>query len=223
MRAFILLCLSLLTFSLNAQILTPVKWSTAYEQVTDDEFNLIFTATIDDGWVIYSQYLESEDGPIPTGFYFDEGDHYELIGKNEESGNRKEAYDKVFDMQLIKFYKKAIFTQKVKIKDLSKPIAGYLEFMTCDDERCLPPTEEEFSFTLKSIPSDASGAVEPATETATEGTAAITSPDAQEAAATETQATSADQQSDQIGISMGNILDPVTWNLKVMPAEAKQI
>ena len=33
-------------------------------------------ATIDEGWVIYSQYLESEDGPIPTGFYFDEGDHF---------------------------------------------------------------------------------------------------------------------------------------------------
>lgn len=136
-------------FSTSAQILTPVSWQTSYQQINDTEFDLIFTATIDDGWVIYSQYLEGDDGPIPTAFYFDKGDHFSLVGKNKESGNRKEAYDKVFDMNLVKFSKKAVFTQRVKVKDFGKPIAGYLEFMTCDDERCLPPSEKEFSFALE--------------------------------------------------------------------------
>jgi len=151
MKKIVLLCsLLILGLGLSAQILTPVSWDMTYKQVNDTEFDLIVTATIDDGWVIYSQYLESDEGPIPTAFYFDEGDHYELVGKTEESGNRKEAYDKVFDMNLVKFSKKAIFTQRVRATDLSQPITGYLEYMTCDDERCLPPSEEEFSFALKS-------------------------------------------------------------------------
>ncbi len=147
-KTHLLIFLLAIGYSLSAQILTPVKWSTAYKQVGDHEFDLVFTATIDDGWVIYSQYLSSDEGPIPTSFHFEKGDHFELVGKNKESGNRKEAFDKVFQMNLAKFSKKAIFTQRVRIKDYSKPVKGYLEFMTCDDERCLPPTEEDFNFQL---------------------------------------------------------------------------
>lgn len=220
MRALFLICLSFFGFSLNGQILTPVKWTTSYEQVSAEEFNLQFTATIDEGWVIYSQYLESEDGPIPTGFYFDEGEHFELVGKNEESGNRKEAYDKVFDMQLVKFYKKAVFTQKVKVKDFSKPIKGYLEFMTCDDERCLPPSEEEFSFTLQNTPADSRGAVEPATKNESKvvakGEEAIVSTP-RPAPSQEASPITATKEENQpvLDASAGNILEPVTWNLTV--------
>lgn len=226
MRVLFLICFSLIGLSLNGQIFNPVKWSTAYEQIGEGEFKLQFTATIDEGWVIYSQYLESEDGPIPTGFYFEEGNHFELVGKNEESGNRKEAYDKVFDMQLIKFYKKAVFTQKVKVADLNKPIKGYLEFMTCDDERCLPPTEEEFSFTLQSIPADSRGAAEPApaatepttTKTGVETIASNSTPAIIEEASTITVIPQSDNQPTQGTI--GEILDPVSWSLKLNPAEA---
>ena len=65
----------------QGQILTPVKWETSYKQVSEDEFLLVFTAKMDQGWYVYSQYLE-DGGPIPTGFFYDEGDHFELIDKN---------------------------------------------------------------------------------------------------------------------------------------------
>lgn len=225
MRTAFLICLSLIGFSLKSQILTPVKWSTTYEQISDQEFNLQFIATIDEGWVIYSQYLENEDGPVPTGFFYDEGDHFELVGKNEESGNRKEAYDKVFDMQLIKLSKKAIFTQKVKVKDFSKPIKGYLEFMTCDDEKCLPPTEEEFSFSLQNIPADSRGAIEPASEPEDAEAAKaseIIANIAPQIEAQEGSTISADQNEDQLSGTIGNILNPVSWGLKVKPTEANK-
>ena len=138
------------------QILEPVKWATEYKQVSDTEFDLIYTAKIDDKWSIYSQYLEGDDGPIPTSFTYDEGDHFNLVGKNEESGNRKESFDKVFEMNLIKFSKTAIFTQRVSISDFSKPITGYLTFMTCDDTRCLPPTDVDFNFKPKKAASGSS-------------------------------------------------------------------
>jgi len=150
----IILFILFFSFSIGAQaqILTPVKWSTTSKQVSDSEFDLIFTATIDEGWTVYSQYLESEDGPVPTSFHFEKGDHYTLVGKNKESGTIKKGYDPFFSMNVIKIYKKGIFTQRVKVTDLSQPITGYLEFVTCDDERCLPPAEEEFSFQLVAAP-----------------------------------------------------------------------
>ncbi len=145
-----LLLLSALLFGvhqLSSQILEPVKWSTRYEKVSDNEYDLIFTADIDEGWVIYSQNIE-EGGPIPTAFYFDESDHYERVGKVEESGHIKSGYEELFDMDLIKLYDQGVFTQRVRVTDTGQPITGYLEFMTCNDAKCLPPTEEEFSFDL---------------------------------------------------------------------------
>ena len=143
-------------FSLSApvfgQILEPVKWTFESSKESDGEYILKFKATIDPGWAIYSQHIE-DGGPIPTYFELEKGGHFEAVGEVEESDNAKTAHDPIFEMKLIKFYKSAEFTQRVKVKDISKPISGYLEFMTCDDEKCLPPAVVEYSFDL----SDAAG------------------------------------------------------------------
>ncbi len=151
MRVLFILFALIFGFSVNAdaQIFSPVEWTFNYEEAgAPNEYNLIFKAKIDEGWSVYSQYLESDEGPVATEFNFDAGDHYSTIGKNEESGNLKTNYDKVFEMNLTKFTKSGVFTQKIKVTDASKPITGYLTFMTCDDERCLPPTDVDFSFKI---------------------------------------------------------------------------
>src|SRR5690606_12408404 len=104
-------------------------------------------ATIEKGWWVYSQHLESEDGPIATTVNFDPGSHYKLVGANKESANVKKVFDKVFEMQVSKFAEYYTIEQKIKVTDPSKPITGYVNFMTCNDERCLPPTDVEFSLT----------------------------------------------------------------------------
>lgn len=137
------------TASLTAQIHDPVTWTYDQKQVDAETFDIIFKATIEDGWSVYSQYLANDDGPIRTSFTYDEGDHFSLVGKNvETSDHRKEGFDKIFEMEVIKFYEEVTMTQRVKIKDPSKPVTGYLEFMTCDATKCLPPTTKDFSFTL---------------------------------------------------------------------------
>lgn len=163
-KYFALSILSFFFATAFGQILTPVKWDFKQKQVGDNEFELIFIAHIDDGWTVYSQFLESDDGPAATTFNFDKGGHFSLSGKTEESPeNRKTVHDDVFGMTLTKFYKKATFTQRIKVSDFSKPVTGYLEFMTCDDTKCLPPTEVDFSFSLSSSSNDVAadkGAVE---------------------------------------------------------------
>ena len=147
--AIILLLTTISATASFAQILEPVKWSWEAKHVSGNEFELIYSAKIDDGWAIYSQYLENDDGPIKTSFEYDKGDHYSLQGKNVESGGKEESFDKVFEMNVIKFKKTGIFTQKVAVSDYTKSITGYFTFMTCDDRRCLAPMDVDFEFKIK--------------------------------------------------------------------------
>ncbi len=138
-----------LTFGgIQAQIFDPVHWSQSYKKLDDQHYELTLKAKIDEGWTIYSQEIEG-DGPIPTTFEFTPGGHYSRIGKTIESGDRHAGYDKIFEMEVVKYTTEAVFKQKVKVTDISKPIEGWLEFMTCDNERCLPPQQVDFSFQIK--------------------------------------------------------------------------
>lgn len=128
--------------------MNPVKWSYEAKKVTDGEYDLVFTAHIENGWYVYSQYLESDDGPIRTSFHFEENSSVELIGKNKEEGHKYEGYDDLFAMTIIKFNGEPTFTQRVKVKSTAT-LTGYLEFMTCDNEKCLPPAEVDFRFGLE--------------------------------------------------------------------------
>ncbi|MCF8247508.1 MAG: hypothetical protein K9J37_20965 [Saprospiraceae bacterium] len=127
---------------------SPVKWSYEAKKVADGTYDLVFTANIQDSWYVYSQYLESDDGPIRTAIGYDENTAVKLEGKNVEDGHKYEGYDDLFGMNIIKFSGNPTFTQRVKIL---KPttLSGHVEFMTCDSERCLPPVEIPFRFDLK--------------------------------------------------------------------------
>ncbi|MEY4107778.1 MAG: hypothetical protein RL181_2120 [Bacteroidota bacterium] len=164
-RAKLLLFFLSLAWSAFSQIETPIKWGTEWKKISGNEFELVLIANADPGWYIYSQYLESDDGPVRTSIHFESGSHFSLVGNAKEEGKRKEGFDEMFRMNVIKFSGKVRFVQRVKVSDVKKPIKGYLEFMTCDDERCLPPTEEEFSFDLSST-GQASAAPAPSTKPA---------------------------------------------------------
>jgi len=132
----------------NSGILEPVKWNFGSKKLGNDEYELIMIATMDEGWSIYSQHT-SDDGPVPTAFEF-ESKNFEKIGAVEEKGTKKEGMDPLFGVKVIKFPKGPVtFTQKIKMIDYSTPVSGYLTYMTCDDAKCLPPTDVDFSFDLK--------------------------------------------------------------------------
>jgi len=147
MRA-VLLLFFLFTFSFTSFAqLEPVKWSFKAEKVSDGEYDIIFTASIDKGWSVYSPLMEAEDGPIPTTFEFYNNDIKE-VGETREAGNKKETFDANFGMDLVKFSGRAKFTQRVKVDD-SKKVVGVLTYMTCDEESCLPPEDVSFEIGLQ--------------------------------------------------------------------------
>lgn len=152
MRKLSLLWIFLLcTFSISvqAQIYDPVKWSSSYKQTGPDEYEITWTAKIESGWSIYSQYIDPNVGPNPTQVVFDNQKAIKLIGKNIEGGHIKTVYDEIWEAKITKFTETAILKQKIKVLDDSKPITGYVNYQTCDDSKCLPPADYEFSFNLK--------------------------------------------------------------------------
>lgn len=117
----------------------PVKWQTKAEKLTENEYLLSIDGTIEEGWYIYSQYLSSDDGPVRTTITFPKD--MVLIGKTEESGYKKEGFDEMFGMEVIKFSKHITFSQKVKIAANQKVVKANLNYMMCNQELCLPPRD----------------------------------------------------------------------------------
>jgi len=143
--SFLLLCCVL---GLSAEIQKPVAWGFSNKQISENEFELVLTASIDNNWHLYSQFI-GEGGPVPTTFKFKPMADYELVGKVSESPKPHKVFEKSFGMDVAFFEKKATFTQKVKLKVPATSIKGTLTFMACDDSQCLPPEDIDFSFDLK--------------------------------------------------------------------------
>jgi len=126
----------------------PVQWSYGHIKIDEDLYYLVYKADIEHGWSVYSQFIE-DGGPFPTTLYYEKED-LNIVDQSYESGAKKEGLDPIFDMHVIKFVDKKpyILAHKVAVSDIDTPLSGVLTYMTCDDEKCLPPTDQEFSFLL---------------------------------------------------------------------------
>ena len=146
MKKVIILLTFVLSTNVFSQIYDPVKWSTSVEKISDIEYNLIATATIESGWHLYSQVVP-EGGPIPTTFTFIDSKHYELVNKTQEEEGH-EIDDPVFEMRIKFFENKTEFKQRVKVLNDINTIDAEVEFMVCDDEKCLPPNNIDLTFKI---------------------------------------------------------------------------
>lgn len=145
MKPIILLVFSFLAitgFSQNP--LKPVTWNVSYVEKTETEGEIVYRAVIEKKWHIYSQ-RPTDVGPIPTSFSVTPNANFELVGKTEEM-EAHEEYVAAFDAKVFVFSGEAVFKQKVKRKNSKKfSINTSLEFMTCNDVQCLPPTTLSFT------------------------------------------------------------------------------
>ena len=139
------LLLSFVVYALQAQIKDPVKFKTELTPLSDTEAEVVFTATIDKGWHVYSTDL-GDGGPISATFNIDNKSGVELVGKLKPVGKEVATFDKLFEMKVRYFENTAKFVQKVKFTGGAYAIEGYLEYGACDDESCLPPTQVPFKF-----------------------------------------------------------------------------
>lgn len=147
-RILFSLIVSFLTFAAYAQIQEPVKFKTELKNVSAAELEIVFTASIEHGWHVYSTDL-GDGGPISATFNTDELTGVRLDGKLRPVGKEVASFDKLFEMDVRYFEHTAQFVQKLKLTGGTYQVKGYLEYGACNDENCLPPTQVEFSFSGK--------------------------------------------------------------------------
>lgn len=153
-----------------SQIIEPVKWEFEAEKTGNQEYDLVFKAVIENRWHLYSQDIPMS--PPATVFSFEENENYELVGDVREISEVVEEYDPNFEMVLKYYSTEAVFIQKIRTTgEVPTVIRGYVEYMCCDDTRCLPPTEEDFEFVISANEITASTEVseKPSTEESTGG------------------------------------------------------
>ncbi len=133
----------------QAQVENPVKWTFSTVKKADKKYQLIATATIEGEWHLYSQSTP-DGGPIPTSFSFNKNPLATLVGKPIETGKLITKHEKVFGVDVKYYNNKVVFTQDIALKSNVKTnVSGEIEFMVCNDERCLPPKTISFDFKIQ--------------------------------------------------------------------------
>lgn len=201
----LLICFPFQVLNANPQIVEPVEWQFHINYQEEGEAELVFKADIDEGWHVYAMDKIEGEGPIPTSFTIQDGAGYELLGDVAPKKEPVTKLDQTFEKELSYFENQAVFIQKVSFSDPSAIIKGSLEYMTCDDSRCLPPTTEEFTF----------------------------EPDQSQMALSTKEDASSDGQSfnpgsqanvKSSGSSQGNeMVDPISWKFESKPADNENL
>jgi DsbC/DsbD-like thiol-disulfide interchange protein len=143
---FVFVSFSTISFS---QVKTPVKWNFSSKKIGASTYELHLTATLDHGWHTYSQ-TTPDGGPIATSIAFTQNPLVLIQGQSKEVGKMEQRHEDLFGVDVKQFSNKVDFVQTVKLKGKVKTsLNGTVEYMTCNDHECLPPTKEKFSVALQ--------------------------------------------------------------------------
>ena len=169
----------------QAQILRDiVSWTRTVEDNSPTEKTIVLTASIKPNWHLYATELPA-GGPTPTHLLVDKISGAELVGKLTSDAKPIEKYDPNFEMTLRFFSGKVSFRQKIRITDPKKfAFEGAIRHMACDDERCLTPSNWDFSVQAKDLGklSEAAPAATTETPAAQDATPSVGEPSTDSAA-----------------------------------------
>ena len=145
MKTKILLFFLIISTSLSAQIIEPVKWNITEHKTSDTTLEIRYKATIDEGWHLYSNILP-DGGPLATEVTYSTLEGVELEGDLVSDREAIEEYSNVFSMVLNNFIEEVTFVQKIKLLSPQYKIEGDVRYMACDNGTCIPPTTVGFKF-----------------------------------------------------------------------------
>ncbi len=145
-KALTTLVLLLAVMTVAAQMQDPVHVRSELKKISDTEGELLFSATIDPGWHVYSTGL-GDDGPISATFHADKMEGAKTVGGRTFRGKELKMFDKMFDMELRYFEGSVTFVQKIQFTQPKYDIKCYVEYGACNDQMCMPPSTIELAAT----------------------------------------------------------------------------
>ncbi len=123
----------------------PVRFKVEKKQVNNNTFDVLFSATIDKGWHVYSPGLPA-GGPVSASIAIDKSEGVDAEGPLKAIGNERNVYDEMFGMNVRYFEDAVTFSQRFKTKGGKYDVSGRLVYGSCNDQMCLPPTSVDFSY-----------------------------------------------------------------------------
>ncbi len=131
-----------------AQSSKQVQWAYSAKKIADKTYEVHMTANITGDYHLYAQDAGGE-GPIPTSFTFSKNPLLVIDGKVKEVGKLVKKFESAWNHD-VKYYEKNVdFVQVVKVKSNAKTnLAGKVEFMVCNDQKCLPPSDVEIKVNI---------------------------------------------------------------------------
>jgi hypothetical protein len=128
---------------------TPVvTWSFTSKKIADKTYELHMTATVISGYHLYAQDNNAE-GPVPTTFTFVKNPLLDYTGKVKEVGKLVSKLEPVWGFKVNYYENKVDFVQVVKSKvNAIADAKGIVNFMTCNDKKCLPPRDVNFDIKI---------------------------------------------------------------------------
>jgi hypothetical protein len=139
----------LLVLSIPVYAQEPVSWSYTAKKVSAGEYELRFTARIEDGWHIYSQQQKGFTISKPTSFKYGNNPLVELQGNTKEEGQMIHDRNADLGTEQNEYANKVDFIQRLKLKAaVTTNIQVTVIFQTCTDHECLPPDNKTFTIAL---------------------------------------------------------------------------
>ena len=148
----------------TAQMQDPVHVRSELKKISDTEAELLFSATIDAGWHIYSTGL-ADDGPISATFHADKMEGAKTVGSLKARGKEQKVFDKVFEMEVRYFEQAVTFVQKIQFTQPQYNIECYVEYGACNDRMCMPPSTIELKASGKGLETGEKETVDPSDST----------------------------------------------------------
>lgn len=201
----------ILIISANAQLVNPVKWAIRANKVSDTEANIVLTATIDNGWHLYSQYNPA-GASLPLTFTIKNTNNYSTVGKVAEYPKATEKFEELFNVTEKFFTNSATFTQKIKVIGKNKfNVDINLNGQACQDNGVCVPLDEDLSVSIDGSKYN----LETAADTSTSSDSLATTSDTDNksdslTSSDETVIASKDDESDSKSI-WGVILEAILW------------
>ena len=149
-RSFFLVCLISIGSHSYAQMgsAKQVSWIYSSKKIADKTYELHITANITGNYHLYATKAGVE-GPVATTFTFSPNPLIAFEGGIIEKGKRITKREEAWDGNVNFFEKTVTFVQKVKTKSNAKTnVNGKVEFMVCNDDLCLPPSEITFKIPI---------------------------------------------------------------------------
>ena len=150
MKKLLFLAIVLLgAFGAKAQM-NPITWSFTAKKISDKNYEIHMTATIQTKWHLYSQTQPVDAIINPTSFTINANPLFKLDGKVKEVGKMEKYKDADLGISANQYSKTVDFVQKIKMKaNVKTNFTGNVEYQTCDDHQCLPPKKVNFSIAIK--------------------------------------------------------------------------